>query len=373
MPETSAEGLNRWRALLQICGWLAPQPQALAPAEGEPVWSDIVAVASEHLVTPALSRPLAGILAAPAEAQQYFDIVRGLNAVRNETICEVLEIVLRALNRIDVQPVLLKGAAMLASGLYRDPAERIIGDIDLLIPASRLAAAASALRQNGFAPENTMGEKRWIAPSSHERHLAPLLHADTGAGVELHRELFGKRYQALLPAAEMLAGSVMQQWRGADIRMPAPTHLVMHNIVHDQLHHGAPGARRFHLRSARELVLLASRAQGSLDWRCLEARFLQTGHDRVLREQASICHALLGAELPVAGVDPDKALAELRDTLLKGQVEPNATRRVRVRTLSRNYVNGFLAEPGLALNFLNPAWWPRRVRGWKEFIAGKRP
>lgn len=89
---------------------------------------------------------------------------------------------LLAVNSID--PVLLKGVAF-ATRYYPEPHQRIMGDIDLLIPPDSISTAEGALLRDGFRKLDS------TAKLDYDRHIhsAPLFHPDRKLWVELHRHL----------------------------------------------------------------------------------------------------------------------------------------------------------------------------------------
>ncbi len=95
---------------------------------------------------------------------------------------ENVEAVIELLHSIDVEPILLKGASF-ASRYYSEPHLRIMGDVDVLIPADSIDDAQNTLLRDGF-------EKLTSAPSmDYETHIhsAPLFHPDRKIWIELHR------------------------------------------------------------------------------------------------------------------------------------------------------------------------------------------
>ena len=85
--------------------------------------------------------------------QQYLETVLALNARRNEVLLAGLARIVGALNAIDISPMPLKGAARLIAADYPAPMLRLLGDLDVLIPAERSASAVVALQSIGFPNE----------------------------------------------------------------------------------------------------------------------------------------------------------------------------------------------------------------------------
>lgn len=179
-----------------LCYWLSPiitdhKPliaylqQASTQAQA---WTKLIYLASQHLVTPALY-PIACtknlLHYIPADIQHYLKTIHRLNSQRNQTLLAQTLTIIDILNTIAIEPLALKGIASLLNTLYPDIGMRMLGDIDLLIPTTRLAEAVAILHANGYtdAEENTLEQYH-----SHH-HAIPLIKTGELAAVELHHAL----------------------------------------------------------------------------------------------------------------------------------------------------------------------------------------
>ncbi|MDN5939810.1 MAG: nucleotidyltransferase family protein, partial [Salinisphaera sp.] len=92
-------------------------------------WPQLIAFASRELLAPALWVALCdqGLQGdPPAASADYLRRAHAVNAVRNTRIACELEGIIRTLNAVDIEPVLLKGAVDLVAPRYPDPAARIL-------------------------------------------------------------------------------------------------------------------------------------------------------------------------------------------------------------------------------------------------------
>src|ERR1700710_2363712 len=111
-------------------------------------WEQLIAEASDESLLPAFysrARELQVETALPASVLDFLRSVELLNAERNDAILKELKLAVRLLNGVHIEPVLLKGAAYLATGVYKTPAARYLADVDLLIPEGQLTQAAQVL------------------------------------------------------------------------------------------------------------------------------------------------------------------------------------------------------------------------------------
>ena len=104
---------------------------------------------------------------------EFLDAVYTLNLDCNLHYEDQLAHLIQVLNNIGVRPVLLKGAAALVSGLYPTPGERMTGDIDILIPASRLPGVFKHLCAAGY--QQLEAEEELPKAGAYGRNRSPSL------------------------------------------------------------------------------------------------------------------------------------------------------------------------------------------------------
>jgi hypothetical protein len=162
--------MTRWEAFTTVCSHLrAGLLGGEHPHQAEITWELIIEVASFHYATPTLAACFDPHIDIPGDVGAYFESALALNEKRNEQILSTLARVAGLLNAIDIEPVLLKGAALLVEGIYPQPSMRIMGDIDILIPKNRSAEACAALKAAGYETKSTA-----VSPPTHH-HLPMLL------------------------------------------------------------------------------------------------------------------------------------------------------------------------------------------------------
>jgi hypothetical protein len=308
--------MNRWQAFTTICdhlrgGLLGGKPPELADGIS---WDLLIEISSFHYVTPALAWCLKDQAEVPSEIREYFDAVLLLNKQRNESLIEALARIVGALNAIDIEPVLLKGAAHLVESIYPEPMLRFLGDLDILIPAHRSAHAVAALQTIGF------GEKpgHVVPPPSHH-HLPTLHDSQTGAGVELHTGVFGQPHEASFPTTWFCENTIPIRFQSGLIRLPEVTRSVGHNIVHSQFFHGLYWHKRIQLRHLLDLAAIRTKHENAIAWNELDQRFGSAGIGEGLATYLDIAESLLGQRAPWLSYSPragalnDFRRAESRD------------------------------------------------------------
>jgi hypothetical protein len=241
-------------------------------------WEQLFAEATEEALLPALysrARELQVDTSLPPSILDFLSSVDLLNADRNDAILKEVKLAVRLLNEVHIEPVLLKGAAYLATGVYKRPAARYLADVDLLIPEGQITQAAQVLIANGFEIEDN-------DPFSHFRHHHPPLMRHGAVHLELHHTLTMSQADTLLTASDLIESSMSAELQGSSVRVPCPTHMMAHLILHSQLQH--PYNERIWppIKAMYDLLLLQRRFADRIDWSRISDAFRKAGHSRTL-------------------------------------------------------------------------------------------
>lgn len=255
-------------------------------------WESLLQIGVHEGILPSLALVAAAgaDISAPVEIADLLDEILLVNRQRNDYICDELKIAVRLLNEIGLEPVLLKGAAYLASDIYTDLGARYLVDLDLLLPEAKLEHAVAHLVANGYSVDQRDSFGRF-------RHH----HAQVSRGsvpIELHHKIGLGRSQYMLPAKELIESATSLDLDGVRVRVPSPTHLAMHLILHSQLLH--PYNERIWppLRAMYDLVQLQERFGAAIDWKQIAARCKQAGQYGLLVLHLGDVHEAFGFELP---------------------------------------------------------------------------
>jgi Uncharacterised nucleotidyltransferase len=243
------------------------------------------------------------------------------------------------LNAIDIEPVLLKGAAHLVEGVYPTAGLRVVGDLDVLVPEDRVMSAAEALQKVGFKIGGP------TVPENHH-HWPMLLDPETGAAVELHIGALHRRSEHIIPVAEFRKNTRAVAFRGSQVRLPDATRSVGHNIIHDSLDHEGYLLQRVELRQLLDLVMIRTKYESAIDWAELDRRFSAAGLGHVLAANLKVAEGLFG--LPVPRVV----------CLSKRQRRAGWS---RIASMTSKYVAARRRDPWGVFNLFKPGTWPSRI------------
>jgi hypothetical protein len=193
---------------------------------------------------------------------------------------------------VERTPAYELGAATLASGLYPTPGERMIGDIDVLIPSAKLAGAVEHLFAAGYQPVAADEELPKTEDYGLKHHHYPAIYSlDWPAPVELHVHPVHLPVARLLGSEEVVRDATPLSLRGGDCLLPSPTHFVMHNVIQafvmDIRDRGCVS-----LRQLFEFVYASRTNAERIDWAAIQQRFDSLGYGSALRGYAVLAIAL---------------------------------------------------------------------------------
>jgi hypothetical protein len=238
-------------------------------------WTATIRIACDEGLLPSLNSHLAAFGAQEDEILQLLGEVETSNRKRNKVVVDEIRYAVSVLNEVGIEPVVLKGAAYLAAGIYKDPATRYLGDIDVLIPRSQMDAAVSVLTSADYRLDTT-------DPFGEYRHHCPPLSRSGGPSIELHRSLGLGICSRLLPAGEVIEKSRPHDYGGVVARIPCPEHLVTHLVMHSQLLHSYTERIWPPLRALGDLYAIQSCYGATLDWATIRERFERWGYGGLL-------------------------------------------------------------------------------------------
>jgi hypothetical protein len=109
--------------------------------------------------------------------------ITDLNRDRNEQIIEQAQEINQLLQKNQITPIFIKGTAHLLGDAYQDIAERMVGDIDLLV-LNDIEKANAILKANNYKAVAAVDGLGY-----NHRHLPRIAHPNKIAAVELHYKI----------------------------------------------------------------------------------------------------------------------------------------------------------------------------------------
>lgn len=246
-------------------------------------WTNILTIAHAERLSGTLAHRLTGLILPPVVHSALESARLNAEAGRVHALWEV-EMARRALTPLGCPIVLLKGSAFVAAGLAAGQG-RLIGDLDILVPRSRLDDVEAALLAAGWEwakPDayDDMYYRRWM----HE--LPPLIHTSRDRMIDVHHTILPLTARPR-PDAEALIGNAVVLGDGMSILSPADI------IIHAAAHLFADGELDGGLRNLWDIDRLVREFdQDDAFWNSLNQRATQHQLGRVVDRALRLAHAL---------------------------------------------------------------------------------
>ena len=219
-------------------------------------WLKFVELCSNHLIltTIYLKFKTHGITPhLPDELAKHLKLVYELNQTRNAQILVQLRELTVTLNNENIYPVFLKGSGNLLDGLYASDGERMMNDIDLLVPEKDYLKAARLLEAKGYSTSNVT-----VEDVESLKHYLPLSHPEFITHVEIHRIPVSEKYNHWLNS-KMVDHEKKSVSTLAGCFVLSDNHNIILNFIHSQLQHGGHINGIVSFRDLYDLHLLTKR------------------------------------------------------------------------------------------------------------------
>lgn len=165
-------------------------------------WDAVVIIASQHLMLPALycklkEKELLPLI--PDDLNLYLEEIAEINRGRNKILLKEAHEISKIFKKENIEHVFIKGVALVAGQFFKDPAERMIGDVDILVTPKQVHKAFDILTQHGY--DKTVG---FNYEQKNYRHLARQISKHKFGAIELHSEILIHKYKNLLRNEQVL-------------------------------------------------------------------------------------------------------------------------------------------------------------------------
>lgn len=219
-------------------------------------WEYFVNLCSGHLILPAIYLKLRshGIINhLPKELSEFLEEIYGLNLERNKKILGQLHSITQTLNQHEIYPIFLKGTAHLLDQLYKDQGERMIGDIDFLVPGKDYLHAVEILKNDGYVTNSPV-----YFDVEDLKHYPCLLKPGEATHIEIHRIPVVEDYSSWFNS-EIIDQEKKQVSALSGCFVLSDKHKIIHNFIHSQLGHKGHLSGMVSYRDLYDLYLLSKR------------------------------------------------------------------------------------------------------------------
>ena len=346
-------------------------------------WKFFLELAARHRTTGFIGRYLDGVQEIPSEIRQ--SLREGASRNTKVVMFRLGELgrVIQRLQDHNLKVLTLKGP-VLSCQIHRDLACRQAGDLDLLVPLEAVEESGQIIEGLGY--ERTIPKDRLRTSESRRfKDRCPhytYVHRPRNVAIELHWRMIST--PGLLPLDFDDLYADREEVRSGQLVFPTLSQvpMLLHLCVHGA-HHGWE-------RLSWIYDMAALQESSDLNWTGLVHAATRLGLERVIAQQAVVCHQMFGTEIPAElGELVEKQAPYLSTAAMKyaiatgGERIPWRLRRVVYRSLlvkGLNYKRNVLSEeifqtthlpfatlPGFLLpiyTLLRPLFWlQRKTRG----------
>ncbi len=217
-------------------------------------WEQFVKICSDNFVLPSIYikfRNYNILPYLPFELSEHLKEVYELNRARNNAILEQTKSITTILNEKNIFPLFLKGTGNLLDNIYSDPGERMMIDIDYMIPEDVFLTSAEILKNNGYLSYSDIE----ILEIWKWKHYPPLYHPAFPASIEIHRVPTHHKRSWFNQKIINDEKKTVSTLKGCFV--PSYQHKIIHNFIHSQLSHKGYLFGNISLKDIYDLHLLS--------------------------------------------------------------------------------------------------------------------
>jgi hypothetical protein len=197
-----------------------------------PQWEELIHQARRANLLSRIAHSLAELRLlthVPPAPRAHLEAALVMAAAQTEAVKREVALLRKVLATVDVDLVLLKGAAYLVAGL---PAARgrVFSDVDILVPFAKLSDVEGALMLHGWSTtHHNPYDQRYYRQWMHE--LPPLRHNTRRTVLDVHHAILPVTARLKPNSAKLLAAS--RAVGGEDrLRVLCPADMILHSATH---------------------------------------------------------------------------------------------------------------------------------------------
>ena len=222
----------------------------------EALWTEVISLANALMVGPVLATRMEespGLERLAPELREYLLGLIAVTRANNQNMLDQAVEISTVLSDRGIDTLFFKGVAHLVTKTYPNVGSRYTGDIDVLVAPEKVDEAREALVDLGYVEV-----KSTINPDTHW-HTYPLVNAELGTCVELHRRCVPQSLDGPLSNDHIWANSISVDYRNTCLSVPSIEDSVLLAIVHSELIDGQLDQFRTPLRAIVDVHFLRER------------------------------------------------------------------------------------------------------------------
>lgn len=220
-------------------------------------WEKLVSIADHHLVLQAIYPKIRDHKLEeyfPEVILEHLKYIFDLTTSRNLDVIKQVENLTAVLSKEGITPLYMKGVGNILDGLYKYPGERILHDIDFLVPEEKLLEAAEILQKDGY-----QSNYKWKPEfMKQNRHYPILFKPGEPVYAELHWKAVNKIHEKDF-TSELIFRNAKKPAKYPECLVMSDEHKIIHNFMHAEVaSHSRIYAREF-MRNLYDMFLLSER------------------------------------------------------------------------------------------------------------------
>ncbi|HYW96436.1 MAG TPA: nucleotidyltransferase family protein [Bacteroidales bacterium] len=230
----------------------------IALKDADPDWELFTRLADGHLVLQTIYPKIAKSTLKqffPEDLITHLRIINEMNTQRTLEIIDQCKEIDAILQEIEVSPMYMKGAANILEGLYNDPGERILHDIDILVREDQTDDAFQALINGGYKLNDVFDQRLPLS----SKHYPILFKPGQPVYVEVHRYPVSPKYLDTINT-DVLFSDKREINGMKGVYAMSDHHKIIHSFIHSQMEHSGHYYAREFLRTLYDLLLLSQKA-----------------------------------------------------------------------------------------------------------------
>ena len=197
-------------------------------------WQAVVDFASAHFLAPLLYAKIkASSLPVPEEIMQHLRRQYIINSGRNVAIYSAFRQFCQQLQAANIPIIPLKGV-YLAEAVYPTPGERVMGDLDLLVPKKRIEEAINLAINCHFMPTKAVHLEEWLK-SKHQ--VCPQYNPRSQLTLEWHWHIATPSPQNSISISDLWQRALPMMIADQSVLVFTAEDTILHLVHHAAYHH----------------------------------------------------------------------------------------------------------------------------------------
>ena len=228
-------------------------------------WNDILYFADAHFISPFLFRRIVdNEILIPDQIREKLKLAYLENTGRNLMIFHAFSQLNSQLKQEDIPVIPLKGL-YLADRIYPTIGERVIGDLDLLVPKDKIARAVELSIASGYVPSVDLHIDAWL---ENKHQVCQQFNPKNNISLEWHWHIVSPTKPAQIDIKSLWGRATADTIQNEPVSSLSFEDTILHLAHHISYHHDF----LFGLRNLCDLMMICHKFGQAIDWDIVDER-----------------------------------------------------------------------------------------------------